>query len=185
MVRKTPKTESAPPPADDGEMPEVPAFLRRKWGAPAADGEAPSEGSADTPARPEDTPPAASGTGSAEPLTAEEALAARSPNALPPEEDKPAPKTRKAKPAETQMRGALGGNSSAALVGLVERIERLKEEAAQTAEDIKEVFGEAKAAGFDTATMRKVLARRRMDPDDLAEMDALIDTYEAALREGR
>lgn len=64
---------------------------------------------------------------------------------------------------------------------LVERIERLREEARGIAEDIKDVFSEAKAVGYDVPTLRRVLARRAMAPDARAEADLLVETYEAAL----
>ena len=73
-----------------------------------------------------------------------------------------------------------GGNSDQ-LVSFVERVERLDEERRTVADDMKEVFAEAKAAGYDIAIMRKVLSRRRMDVDARKEMDALIDLYETAL----
>ena len=62
---------------------------------------------------------------------------------------------------------------------LFERIERLTEEKKAIADDIKDVFAEAKATGFDTKIMRYVLALRKLDKDSLAERDALIDTYRA------
>ena len=73
-------------------------------------------------------------------------------------------------------------NADHQLVSFVERIERLAEEKAALTEDIKEVFAEAKGVGFDTAIIRKVIARRRRAADDIAEEEALIDTYEKALR---
>ena len=62
-----------------------------------------------------------------------------------------------------------------------ERIESLKEEQASLTADIREVFAEAKSAGFDTKIMREVLKLRAMDPADRQEMEALVETYKRAV----
>ena len=67
------------------------------------------------------------------------------------------------------------------LKSFVERIERLEEEKRALAADIKEVYSEAKSAGFDVKTMREIIKIRRMDEDDLDEREALLDTYMRAL----
>lgn len=67
---------------------------------------------------------------------------------------------------------------------LVERIERLDEERRGIAEDIKDVFAEAKSVGYDPKIMRQVLKLRRMKPDDRAEQEMLLDTYLSALGMG-
>lgn len=64
---------------------------------------------------------------------------------------------------------------------LVERIERINEEIAGLQDDRKDVYAEAKAVGYSPATIRAVIARRAMKPDDRAEADMLLETYEAAL----
>lgn len=64
---------------------------------------------------------------------------------------------------------------------IIERIERLNEEKQQAADLSKEVFAEAKGRGYDTAILRKVIARRKRDRDDLAEEQAVIEMYETAL----
>jgi uncharacterized protein (UPF0335 family) len=64
---------------------------------------------------------------------------------------------------------------------LIERIERLEEEKKAIADDVKDVYGEAKARGYDTKTMRKVVALRRMETHVRQEADALLETYRAAL----
>lgn len=74
-----------------------------------------------------------------------------------------------------------GGNASAQLTSVVERIERLEEEKRELADDIKEVYAEAKSNGFDTATIRKAIRIRAMDPAKRAEAEAMLDTYLAAL----
>jgi uncharacterized protein (UPF0335 family) len=63
----------------------------------------------------------------------------------------------------------------------IERIERLEEEKKGIADDIKDVYSEAKANGYDTKIMRKIVALRKMESHELQEQDALIDTYRAAL----
>lgn len=63
----------------------------------------------------------------------------------------------------------------------VERIERLFEERKGISDDIADVLNEAKAVGYDAATIRKAIARRRMKPEDRHESDMLLETYEAAL----
>lgn len=68
------------------------------------------------------------------------------------------------------------------LLAFVERIENLEEDKRQTAEDIKDVYAEAKGTGFDVKVIRKVIARRRADRDKLAEEEQLIALYEQAIR---
>lgn len=64
---------------------------------------------------------------------------------------------------------------------LIERIERLEEEKKATADDIRDVYGEAKARGYDTKAMRAVVRLRKMETHQRQEMDALLETYRAAL----
>jgi uncharacterized protein (UPF0335 family) len=63
----------------------------------------------------------------------------------------------------------------------IERIERLEEEKKGIADDVKDVYAEAKANGYDTKTMRKVVALRRLEAHTRQEMDALLETYRNAL----
>tara|TARA_Y100000310_G_scaffold29304_1_gene27804 strand:- start:1288 stop:1524 length:237 start_codon:yes stop_codon:yes gene_type:complete len=64
---------------------------------------------------------------------------------------------------------------------IIERLERLQSEE-QDAKDAKaEVFADAKGRGFDVPTIRTILARRKKNPDDVAEADALRDLYENAI----
>lgn len=60
---------------------------------------------------------------------------------------------------------------------LVERVERLEEEKKGVAGDIKDVYAEAKAVGFDAKIMREVIRLRKMKPDDLKERNALLQVY--------
>lgn len=67
------------------------------------------------------------------------------------------------------------------LKSFIERIERLTEEKKMLADDIKEVYAEAKGAGFDTAAMKQILKIRGMDQAELDEQEAILQTYMAAL----
>jgi uncharacterized protein (UPF0335 family) len=67
------------------------------------------------------------------------------------------------------------------LKSFIERIERLEEEKKAVAADIKEVYGEAKANGFDTQIMRKIVALRKKDTAERQEEEALLDLYLSAL----
>ena len=67
------------------------------------------------------------------------------------------------------------------LRSLVERIERLEEEKKTIAGDIKEVYAEAKANGFDTKILRKVISFRKKDRNEREEEDAIFDLYMSAL----
>jgi uncharacterized protein (UPF0335 family) len=75
----------------------------------------------------------------------------------------------------------VGGIAGEQLRSFIERIERLEEERKTLAEDIKEVFAEAKGNGFDTKIMREIIKIRRMDEDDLDEQETLLDIYKRAL----
>ena len=63
----------------------------------------------------------------------------------------------------------------------IERIERLEEEKKGIADDIKDVYLEAKSQGFEPKTMRQVVRLRKMEKDARDEMDALLETYRNAL----
>lgn len=67
------------------------------------------------------------------------------------------------------------------LKSIVERIENLEEERTAVAEQIKEVYAEAKANGFDTKTLRKVVSLRKRSTEDREEEQALLDVYLSAL----
>ena len=63
----------------------------------------------------------------------------------------------------------------------IERIERLEEEKRTMAEDIRDVYSEAKANGYDTKTMRAIVRLRKMETHVRQEADALLETYRTAL----
>jgi uncharacterized protein (UPF0335 family) len=75
----------------------------------------------------------------------------------------------------------VGGVAGDRLKSFIERIERLEEEKKALAEDIKEVFAEAKGTGFDVKIMRQIIRIRKMDKDDLDEQESLLDVYKRAL----
>jgi uncharacterized protein (UPF0335 family) len=67
------------------------------------------------------------------------------------------------------------------LRSLIERVERLNEEKKVLGEDINSIFSEAKAQGYDTKAMKRVIAIRKLDPQVAAELDELVDLYKHAL----
>ena len=75
----------------------------------------------------------------------------------------------------------VGGVAGDQLRAYIERSERLEEEKAALAADVREVFAEAKGNGFDVKIMRQVLRLRKMDGDDRAEEEALLDIYKRAI----
>lgn len=74
------------------------------------------------------------------------------------------------------------GNIAADALRLyIERIERLEEEKKGIADDIKDVYAEAKSTGYDTKTMRAIVRLRKMENHERQEAEALLETYKAAL----
>ena len=73
------------------------------------------------------------------------------------------------------------GTGAEQLTQFIERIERLEEEKRALMADIKDVYAEAKATGFEPKIMRQVVRLRAMDRDLLNEQDALLDNYRDAL----
>src|ERR1051326_8833905 len=76
---------------------------------------------------------------------------------------------------------AKSGFAAGQLKSLVERIERLEEEKAALAADIREIFAEAKGHGFDTKVMRQVVRMRKLDKADRQAQEAVLDLYLSAL----
>jgi len=64
---------------------------------------------------------------------------------------------------------------------LIERIERLEEEKKGIADDVRDVYGEAKSRGYDAKTMRAIVRLRKMEKNARDEAEALLETYKAAL----
>lgn len=71
--------------------------------------------------------------------------------------------------------------TAAELRQFIERIERLEEEKATISDDIKDVYGEAKGRGFDTAAMRTIIRLRKKDANERLEEESILQTYMAAL----
>jgi len=63
----------------------------------------------------------------------------------------------------------------------IERIERLEEEKKGIADDIRDVYAESKAQGYDSKIMRQIVRLRKMETHDRQEMEAILETYKAAL----
>lgn len=63
------------------------------------------------------------------------------------------------------------------LSAIIERVERLEEEKKATSDDIKDIYAEAKSNGFDTKVLRKIVALRRRDKEEVQEENELLGTY--------
>ena len=74
-----------------------------------------------------------------------------------------------------------GGVAGEHLKSFIERIEHLEEEKKALADDIRDVYAEAKGNGFDVKVMRQIVKIRKMDKADLDEQEALLETYMRAL----
>lgn len=100
------------------------------------------------------------------------------------EDDGAATSDRKPRPNSQKKSGGGGDAHGVArdqLRAFIERLERLDEEKKTVLEDIKDVKGEAKAAGFDVGIINKILAIRKKDKDEYAEEQAVLETYLSAL----
>jgi uncharacterized protein (UPF0335 family) len=75
----------------------------------------------------------------------------------------------------------VGGIAADRLRSFIERIERLEEEKAALSGDIREVYAEAKATGFDVKTIRQVVRLRKLDREARQEQDHLLDLYKRAV----
>ncbi|MCA0944072.1 DUF2312 domain-containing protein [Yangia mangrovi] len=73
------------------------------------------------------------------------------------------------------------GVTAGELKQFIERFERLETEKSEIADQQKEVMAEAKGRGYDTKVIRKVIALRKRDKDDIAEEEAVLEMYKAAL----
>ena len=74
-----------------------------------------------------------------------------------------------------------GGIAGDRLKSFIERLERLEADKIQVQEQMKDVFGEAKSAGFDVKIIRQILQMRKQNAEDLAEQEELLDLYKHAL----
>jgi uncharacterized protein (UPF0335 family) len=76
---------------------------------------------------------------------------------------------------------SLGNVTADQLRLFIERIERLEEEKKGIADDVRDVYSEAKSNGYDAKIMRQIVRLRKMNHDDRMEMEAILDTYKSAL----
>jgi uncharacterized protein (UPF0335 family) len=81
----------------------------------------------------------------------------------------------------TEQTAQTGGIAADRLRSLIERIERLEEEKKALSVDIRDIYAEAKSAGFDVKIMRAVIKLRKMNAADRDEQEFLLDTYKKAL----
>jgi uncharacterized protein (UPF0335 family) len=96
----------------------------------------------------------------------------------------PGPAKPKEKPTVGDLTHQLSNTGSAdTLLSYVERYERLTEELDALGEDRKEVMAEAKATGYDTKTIRRAIAIRKMGLEAYLEADGILDTYLEAIKE--
>lgn len=75
----------------------------------------------------------------------------------------------------------VGGIAADRLRSIIERIERLEEERKALAGDIKDIFAEAKSAGFDVKVIRQIISLRKKEPAEVEEQETLLDLYRRAL----
>lgn len=75
----------------------------------------------------------------------------------------------------------VGGIAADRLRSIIERVERLEEERKALAADIKDIFTEAKSAGFDVRTVKQIIRLRKQEPAEIEEQETLLDIYRRAL----
>ena len=75
----------------------------------------------------------------------------------------------------------VGGIAADRLRSIIERVERLEEERKALAADLKDVFTEAKSAGFDVTTVKQIIRLRKQEPAEIEEQETLLDIYRRAL----
>ena len=82
---------------------------------------------------------------------------------------------------ETTDAASQGNIAADRLRSIIERIERLEEERKALGSDIKDIYAEAKSAGFDVAVLRQLIRIRKQEPADVEEQETLLDVYRRAL----
>ncbi len=75
----------------------------------------------------------------------------------------------------------VGGIAADRLRSIIERIERLEEERKSLADDIKDIYAEAKSAGFEVKVVRQIIRIRKQEPAEVEEQETLLDLYRRAL----
>jgi uncharacterized protein (UPF0335 family) len=93
------------------------------------------------------------------------------------EQDAKASRDRQAADPESEV----GGIAADRLRSIIERVERLEEERKALADDIKDIFAEAKSAGFEVKVIRQIIRIRKQEPADVEEQETLLDLYRRAL----
>lgn len=83
--------------------------------------------------------------------------------------------------AEIGHNSAINKETAAKLKNIIDRIETLNAEKKDLGDDIKELYGEAKGGGFDVKVIRKIIAIRKLDSDEVQEGNMLVETYCRAL----
>jgi uncharacterized protein (UPF0335 family) len=87
----------------------------------------------------------------------------------------------KTRPAKSSDEPTTGGIAADRLRSIVDRIERLEEERKALSSDIKDIYAEAKSAGFDVKVLRAIIRIRKQEPAEVEEQETLIDVYRRAL----
>jgi len=82
---------------------------------------------------------------------------------------------------QTHDDAAVGNIAADRLRSIIERVERLEEERKALAGDIKDIFSEAKSAGFDVKVIRQIIRLRKQEPAEVEEQETLLDIYRRAL----
>jgi uncharacterized protein (UPF0335 family) len=82
---------------------------------------------------------------------------------------------------EADPESDVGGIAVDRLRSIIERVERLEEERKALADDIKDIFGEAKSAGFEVKVIRQIIRLRKQEPAEVEEQETLLDLYRRAL----
>ena len=75
----------------------------------------------------------------------------------------------------------VGGIAADRLLSIIERVERLEEEKKALGNDIKDIFSEAKSAGFDVAVLKQLMRLRKKEPAEVEEQESLLDLYKRAI----
>ena len=83
--------------------------------------------------------------------------------------------------AEADDETKVGGIAADRLRSIIERIERLEEERKALGNDIKDIYSEAKSAGFDVKVIRAIVRIRKQEPAEVEEQESLLDVYRRAL----
>lgn len=78
----------------------------------------------------------------------------------------------------------VGGIAADRLRSTIERVERLEEERKALASDIRDIFAEARSAGFDVKTIKHIISLRKKEPNEIEEQENLLDIYKRALGMG-